>query len=178
MDFAAALAKTDFADLFDRLAAYAAQRLCDVDIRAMEGKEPADLVADLFVKVLTGQRNADTATCTLEEFLFGCLRSDIDAFFRKNKIQWLPIIDAFGELDRAFDNVEKNDAAAARAIHALRNLGANDEEINVFILWMDGIRKPQEVGTELGLPVSFIYRIQRRLLNRLKKMPDRSTTPL
>src|SRR5205085_10188904 len=96
MDFLQELQMVDFRDLFDRLAAYAGSRLSSVDIRLLDGKEPVDLVSELFTKVLTGQRNSEIATCTLAEFLVVCLKSDIDDFFRKEMIHWLIFADDNG----------------------------------------------------------------------------------
>lgn len=171
MDFTHELEKVDFQDLFDRLAAYAGYKLYGVDIRLLDGREPADLVSDLFVKVFTGQRNAETAHCTLEEFLFGCLSSDIDAFFRKNKIRHLPVTEELTEMNATDPRLEFSDRETKeRIISELRKAGADDDEIKVFNIWTEGITKPQKVGTHLNLEASEIYRIQRRIQSRLLKI--------
>jgi len=171
MDFVKELKDIDYEDLFDRLAAYAGNRLKSVDIRLMDGKEPIDLVSELFLKVLTGQRNAETATCSLEEFLFGCLKSDIDAFFRKEKIWWLALADSAEDVQVSANGFPSDFTSQRELVIAeLRNVGADEEEILVFNIWVEGITKPEKVGTELGRSPSDIYRIQRRIHSHLQKI--------
>lgn len=173
MDFIKELETVDFQDLFDRLTAYAASRLRSVNIRLMDGKQPVDLVSDLLTKVLTGQRKAESAACSLDEFLFGCLKSDIDAFFRREKIQWLSLLgDMAGDrptLDRVSSDL---DAKKKLILNQLRSVGADEDEIQVFSIWMEGIYKPKNVGIELERPVAEIYRIQRRLHKHLQKIHE------
>jgi len=174
MDFYKELENTDFDDLFDRLVAYASAKLKSVDIRTMDGKEPCDLVADLFEKVLTNVRKAENASCTLKEFLFGCLRSDIDAFFHRKK----PLLVTANEgevITNPVTEAPKQSAATKEHyINQLKGVGADEEEISVFNIWAEGITKPCDVGTELDLSSSTIYKIQRRLLKHQEDIRKKS----
>jgi len=173
MDFTKELEMVDFQDLFDRLTAYAVSRLHSVNIRLMDGKQPVDLVSDLLTKVLTGQRKAESATCSLDEFLFGCLKSDIDGFFRKEKIQWLSLVGDMAGESPSQDRVSSDLEAKKKFIfNQLQSVGADEDEIKVFSIWMEGIYKPKNVGIELERPAAEIYRIQRRLHKHLQKIHE------
>lgn len=174
MNFTEELQAIDFNDLFDRLVAYAAYRVKSVDLRELDGKEPVDIVSDLFEKILTGRRNAENVSCSLDDFLFGCLKSDIDAFFRKRKMCWLSIADDDAGVGGLSELPAETTATKNRVIAELRNIGANEEEIRVFSIWAEGITKPSEVGTELGVPATDIYKIQRRLLSHLQDIHQKS----
>lgn len=174
MNFFQELQETDFGDLFDRLVAYASWRLKSVEIRVLDGKEPCDLVGDLLEKVVKGIRNPETATSKLDEFLFGCLKSDIDAFFNRKKIRLVAVPEDASATSAITETAKQTLTSKDHFIVQLRSIGADEEEIKVFNIWTEGITRPAEVGTELGLPSSDIYRIQRRLFRRLEQLRKNS----
>jgi RNA polymerase sporulation-specific sigma factor len=174
MDFYKELNNTNFDELFDRLVAYASFKLKTVNIRVMDGKQPCDLVAELLEKVIKGIRNAETANCSLDEFLFGCLRSDIDAFFSKNKISPGSVGENTAITDSPVETPKQLLTSKEHHIAKLREVGADEEEISVFNIWAEGITKPFEVGTELGLSSKAIYKIQRRLFKHLEGIRKKS----
>lgn len=167
MNFDEELRNADFDELFDALTGYAALRLKDVDPKLLAGKEPEDFVSDILEKVVRKIRNPDNAKCSLREFLFGCLRSDLSSFFKKLKNEAPPVEDP--ELCAAVQEISAGELQAWKdaVVNQLTLNGADQQEIAVFDCWADGILKPAQVGTELDLTASEVNTISRRLYRRL-----------
>ena len=72
-------------EIIDAMNAYAISRLKSVQVKSFNGKEAIDFVGELIIKVLEGKRDWNKAQCSFREFLFGCLRSEIDSFFKTLK---------------------------------------------------------------------------------------------
>jgi DNA-directed RNA polymerase specialized sigma24 family protein len=174
MHFLKELSDTDFDDLFGRLVGYATRKLRSVDIRTLDGMEPCDLVADIVEKALKNIRNPDNADCSLKEFLFGCVRSDIDAFFNRKKMRLVDLNDEIEIILPAKETISQTIIRKEKYVTYLQEVGADKEEIDVFNIWAEGITKPAEVGRELALSSTEIYKIQRRLLKHLEIIRKKS----
>lgn len=166
MNLADEIQSIDLEDVIDRMNAYAIGKLRQVRLKDFDGKEPVDFVGEVILDVLEGTRDWEKAKCTFREFLFGCLRSKIDGFFNKSKhhadIEFPEIEDAI----LTYDYEEKRKQLAG----LLKDTGADDEQLLVFECWMDGMKKPVEIATDLGMDVSEIYNITKRLLRSIEKI--------
>ncbi|MEL6945831.1 MAG: hypothetical protein AAFO82_24520, partial [Bacteroidota bacterium] len=88
MDSAVAnrLASIDLDDLIPKMEYYALLRLKGIDEKDMGGDTIQDLIFRIIEKALTGVRRWDHEKgVEFEQFLFGCLKSEISEFFRKKK---------------------------------------------------------------------------------------------
>lgn len=152
----------DMDDLIDRMTAYAFSHLKSIGVKDFEGKEPIDFVSNVILKTLEGTRDWEKAKCSFTEFLFGCLKSDIDSFYKSKKTyeNELPDISSKGEPS----NIDKE---REQISELLKKEGADDDELIVFDCWMDGILKPAEIAKDLGIDVKAVYNITKRLERRL-----------
>ena len=166
MNLADEIHAIDLEDVIDRLNAYAIGKLRQAQLKDFDGKEPIDFVGEVILDVLEGKRDWQKAKCTFREFLFGCLRSKIDGFFNKTKHH------ADIELPEIEDTILNYDYEEKRKQLAglLRDTGADDEQLIVFECWMDGMKKPLEIATDLGIDVNEIYNITKRLLRSIEKI--------
>ncbi len=157
-------------DIIDRLNAYAISRLKLVDIKSFNGKEPSDFVGDLILKVIEGQRDWSKAQCTFKEFLFGCLKSDINSFFKSQKyIVDEEIIDV--KSDEQQQNIEEERKLIS---NFLKQDDADDDELLIFEIWVEGITKPSEIAKEFGIDVKEVYNITKRIERRLSKIRNKA----
>lgn len=152
----------DMDDLIDRMTAYAISHLKSIGVKDLEGKEPVDFVSNVILKTLEGTRDWEKAKCPFNEFLFGCLKSDIDSFFKSKKTYTneFPDISSIEE----DPNIDKEKEQISEL---LRNEGADDDELIIFECWMDGMLKPSEIAEYLGVDVRNVYNITKRLERRL-----------
>jgi len=163
-----AIKATDMDEVIDALNAYAISRLRTVGIKDFDGKEPIDLVGDLLHKVIEGQRDWSKAQCSFREFLFGCLRSDINAFFKARKNKFDEESPEIAVEDVSLDI----EAKKKQVLQLLSAEGADGDELVVFEYWMDGMRKASEIAQDLDVPVKEIYNITKRLERRLSKIQN------
>lgn len=166
MNLAEELQEMDLDDVIDRMNAYAISKLRQVGIKDFNGKEPIDFVGEVILDVLDGTRNWETANCTFEDFLFGSLRSKIDSFFKKKKFHSDVELPDLNSTIMIYDYEGKREELAG----LLSDNGADDEELCVFECWMDGMKKPSEIASDLGMDVKAIYRITKRLLRSIEKI--------
>jgi DNA-directed RNA polymerase specialized sigma24 family protein len=156
----------DLQHVIDKMTLYAISRLRTVKVKSFNGREPLDFVGDVLLKALNQQRDWEKAKCSIEEFLFGCLRSEIYNFFVTKQFETTNYIpeDLF-EPETTSVNKEKE-----LATKLLVEAGADDDEQIIFELWMDGIIKSNEIAAELGITPNEVYKITRRLDRRLDKI--------
>jgi len=160
-------------EIIDGMNVYAISRLKSVELKKFDGKEPLDFVGDILLKVMEGTRDWNKAQCSFKEFLFGCLRSEIDNFFTTNKnkhtnnLPEIPIVDP--------SNVAHQ---RKHVTEILIQSGADDDEQTIFEYWMDGITKPAEIAKDLGVEVKEIYKIIKRLERRLVKIQPQAINVL
>lgn len=166
MNLADEIQKIDLEDVIDRMNAYAIGKLRQARLKDFDGKEPIDFVGEVILDVLEGTRDWEKAKCTFREFLFGCLRSKIDGFFNKNKYHADVELPEIEDSILTYDYEEKRKQLAG----LLKDTGADDEQLIVFECWMDGMIKPSEIASDLGMDVSEIYRIAKRLLRSIEKI--------
>jgi DNA-directed RNA polymerase specialized sigma24 family protein len=79
----AELCRLDLQTVIEDMNRYASIKLKNINIKQLEGKTPDDFTSDVLLKVLEGTRDWTIATCSMKEFLFGILRSDISHFIEK-----------------------------------------------------------------------------------------------
>lgn len=161
-----AIQSVDLQHVIDKMTLYAISRLKTINIKSFNGREPVDFVGDVLLKALDQQRDWEKAKCSIEKFLFGCLRSEISNFFVSKQVV---ITDYFPEDLFQLENIsvtEEKELAEKLLIEA----GADDEEQILFDLWMDGITKANEIATELGISPNEVYKITRRLDRRREKI--------
>ncbi len=161
-----ALHNSDMSEIIDSMTAYAYSRLKTIGVKDLEGKTPEDFVGEVLMKVAEGDRDWQKAKCSFKEFLFGCLKSHISnylvAFEQKYELE-LPDVES-GE--------DSNNESELKpiTIQKLIKEGADQDEIDMFECWIDGINKPSEVADLLGKDVQVIYNIQKRLERKLPKL--------
>lgn len=166
MNLEEALRSVDMDEIIDSMNAYAISRLKTVGVKSFNGKEPIDFVGDLILKVMDGQRDWSKAKCSFKDFLFGCLKSEIQNFFTTNKNLYS---DKLPEIPSNIDIVN-NEEERKNVSTLLEKEGADDDELTIFEYWMDGIYKPAEIASDLGVDVKEIYIIIKRLERRIKKV--------
>lgn len=157
-------------ETIDAMEAYAIYRLKSVNLKDFNGQEPIDLIGELILKVVEGKRDWGKAKCGFKEFLFGCLKSDIDSFFRTNNVS---------HTDQIPDNIstslpEDLELKKSKLLELLKGEGADLTELDIFECWMDGVTRPAEIALELGLGIKVIYRSIKRLERRLPKIEEQA----
>lgn len=157
----------DMEDIVNRMILYARAKFKSIDTKDLQGKEPFDFVQDVLCKSLEGKRNWDDSKCTFVEFLFGCLKSEISNFFSLKRISYQNIPDNLSE------NNESVDEEILEITRALKQGGADDEEIIIFTYWTEGISKPATISKDLGIEVKEILNITKRLRRRLIRIQSK-----
>lgn len=166
MNLTEAIQSVDMDEVIDRMNAYAISRLKSVGVKNFNGKEPIDFVGEVILKVLEGKRDWTKAQCSFIEFLFGCLKSEINNFFTINK----------NICDDEFSDIPSNPQSSDdedkrnQVIELLKEEGSDDDELIVFGCWVDGIMKPVDIAKDLGIEVKEVYKITKRLERRLLKI--------
>jgi len=161
-----ALHNNDMNDIIDSMTAYAYSRIKTIGVKDLEGKTPADFVGEVLMKVAEGERDWQKAKCSFKVFLFGCLKSHISnylvAFEQKYE----------SELSDTESREESNNESELKqiAIQKLKTEGADQDEVDIFECWIDGVNKPSEVADLLGKDVQAIYNIQKRLERKIPKL--------
>jgi len=169
MNLAEAIESVDLNEIIDSMNAYAISRLKSVGVKNFNGREPIDFVGDLILKVMEGKRDWSKAQCPFKEFLFGCLKSEIQNFFTTTKnlnTDELPAIPSNVSSESSIEIEKKR----AQISDLLEKEGADDDELTVFEYWMDGIYKPRDIAKDLGVEVKEIYKIIKRIERRLPKI--------
>ena len=75
--------KCDMGALIAQMNSYAAMRLYWVSKRPLAGKSAEDVVMDVFLSILRGQRNWDGFNADFQKFCFGCLKSEISHLLKR-----------------------------------------------------------------------------------------------
>lgn len=159
-----AILSHDMEDIVNRMTLYAIDRLRVVDAKNLQGKEPLDFVHDVLFKSLDGTRNWDESKYSFLEFLFGSLKSEISNFISSKRFLHQSLLENLSE------NNESVDEEINEITKALKQEGADDDEIVLFTYWADGISKPATISEELGIEVKDILNITKRLRRRLIKV--------
>ena len=153
-------------DIIDGMTAYAYSRLNTMGVKDLEGKTPEEFVGEVLMKVAEGDRDWQKAKCTFKEFLFGSLKSHISNYLVSFKQKFeSEILDIEGEVESI--NVDDLNHIS---IQILKHEGADQEEIDMFECWIDGINKPSEIADHLGKEIKTIYNIQKRLERKMPKL--------
>jgi DNA-directed RNA polymerase specialized sigma24 family protein len=171
MNLAEAIQSVNMDDVIDRMNAYANGRLKSVGLKNFNGKEPIDFVGELILKIIDEKRDWNKAQCSFEEFLFGCLKSEISNFLDKKKGVYDNDLPELPTTEWTCDIEEKR----TQVSELLKQEGATDDEIIIFEYWMDNIFKPAEIAKDLGIEVKEVYNIIKRLERRLPKIQTQAT---
>lgn len=171
MNLTEAIQSVDIDEVIDRLNAYAISLLKSVGVKNFNGKEPIDFVGDVILKVMEGKRDWAKAQCPFKEFLFGCLKSEINNFFTTNKNIYEDELPDIPSNEQSLNAEEKRNQIS----ELLKKEGADDDELTVFEYWADGITKPAEIAKDLGIEVKEVYKITKRLERRLPKIQTQVT---
>lgn len=161
-----ALHNNDMNDIIDSMTAYAYSRIKSIGVKDLEGKAPEDFVGEVLMKVAEGERDWQKAKCSFKVFLFGCLKSHISNYlvaFEQKYESDLPDIETREESSSDSELIQI-------AIQKLESEGADQDEVDMFECWIDGINKPAEVADLLGKDIQEIYNIQKRLLRKTPKL--------
>lgn len=161
-----ALRNNDMNEIMDSMTAYVYGRIKTIGVKDLEGKTPEDFVGEVLMKVAEGERDWSKVKCSFKVFLFGCLKSHLSNFFTSFEQKYeaeLPDIESKSESNFELESKQI-------AIQALKDSGADQDELEMFECWMDGINKPSEVADLLEKDVQAIYNIQKRLERKLPKL--------
>ena len=166
-----AMSSNNMDEIIDAMNAYAISRLKTIQVKSFNGKEAIDFVSDLIIKVLEGKRDWSKAKCSFREFLFGCLKSEIDNFFTTLKHKFTNEIPESSQ-NQTSDFNSENDRK--KVVQLLIDDGSDDDEIILFEYWMDGIFKPAEIASDLGVEVLHINNVKKRLARKLIKIQTKA----
>lgn len=171
-------------DLLMRMRGYVQDKINFRKIN-IDGLEPLDFVMSVFDKSLQGIRNWDVEKCDFENFVFGVLKSEISAELTKRKrrrnvikeevadesyIMDIPVVGAESAgFDPAFDNMD-NESMKQTFYKMLKDAGADNMELMLFECWCENIYKPDEIAEILDTDPVTIYKTQKRLQRRRKKI--------
>jgi DNA-directed RNA polymerase specialized sigma24 family protein len=161
-----ALHNNDMNDIMDSMTAYVYGRIKTIGVKDLEGKTPEDFVGEVLMKVAEGERNWSKAKCSFKDFLFGCLKSHLYNFFKSFEQKYeaeLPDI----ECRAVPENVSE---LKQIAIQKLKEDGADQEEMDVFECWIEGMLKSAEIAELLGKNVKEVYNITKRLERKIPKL--------
>ena len=167
MTLTEAFRTSDMEEIIDSMTAYAYSRFKDFPIKELDGKQPEDFVSEIIDKVIEGRRDWEKAKCSFKEFLFGCLRSHISNFFASHDAQYSN--EEFQDI-ASEEEETGNEELIKITIESLKKHGADEDEINIFGCWMDGINVPREVAQQLNMEIKHVYNITKRLERRLAKI--------
>lgn len=166
-----AINSSNMDEIIDAMNAYAISRLKTIQAKSFNGKEAIDFVGDLIIKVLEGKRDWSKAQCPFREFLFGCLKSEIDNFFTTLKHRFT---DEIPESTANHSDSHNNEQKRKQVVQLLIDDGSDDDEIILFEYWMDGIFKPAIIASDLGVEVLHINNVKKRLARRLPKIQTKA----
>jgi DNA-directed RNA polymerase specialized sigma24 family protein len=156
-------------EIIDSMTAYVYSHIKTIGMKDLQGKQAEDFVAEVLMKVAEGDRDWPKATCSFKEFLFGCLRSHLNNFFKSYK-------PTFDDEPPTPENIDLNngdsDDLKSKAILSLIDEGADEDEIDVFECWVDGTKKSSDVAKLLNKDVKEVYNITKRLIRKLPKVQE------
>ena len=160
-----AILSSDIEAVMDKMVLYAMALLKDVDTKSLQGKEPMDFVQDVFTKALDRVRNWDESKCDFINFLFGCLKSEISNFVTTSK----QILSHSSAENISVDTDNINDVKD-EIIKLLKHEGADEHELLLFGLWIEGLTKPSEIAEYSEIDIKEVLNISKRLKRRLLKV--------
>jgi DNA-directed RNA polymerase specialized sigma24 family protein len=164
-----ALHTHDMEEIMNSMTAYVYSRIKTIGVKDLGGKTPYDFVGEVLLKVLEGDRDWSKAKCPFKEFLFGCLKSHLDNFFKSYRQVYNDELPEIQVAEVIGDGSESKNAV----IEMFKKDGADTDEIDVFECWIDGIRKPAEIADLCGIKINDVYNITKRLeRRRLKILPQ------
>ena len=139
--------------------------------KGIDGKTAEDLAEEVIEKLLTGKRNWNKQK---HPDLFSQVKSSIDShvynFITKKRLLESSII--YESIDNGVnDSYDKNELLDY-SIKILKSLNASDEEIILFQCNVDGLLKPHEIAEELGISVTEVYNIKKRLNRKLPELQN------
>jgi DNA-directed RNA polymerase specialized sigma24 family protein len=161
-----ALNNNDMNEIIDSMTAYVYGRIKTIGAKGLEGKTPEDFVGEVLMKVAEGERDWSKSKIPFKDFLFGCLKSHMYNFFKSFEHVYET------ELPDIQSGTESGNESELKqiAIKALKENGADQDEIDVFECWIEDMNKPAEIAELLGRNVKAIYNITKRLERKMPKL--------
>ncbi|MEQ8217097.1 MAG: hypothetical protein RH981_02605 [Arenibacter sp.] len=181
----------DLNELLDRMENYVRNRFYNKSEKEREGFDYLDFCYNVLVKASTGVRNWDKEKTSFDKFIFGCLRSDLYNFFRKQKNKkkevedlqskdqeiYLIEVNDFIELDEVETYDEPPDIdfkdISQDALKSLREQGSDKLEIEVFDCWLNGYYKPKEIAELCGIDTTEVNNTVKRLSRKTIKLKEK-----
>jgi DNA-directed RNA polymerase specialized sigma24 family protein len=160
-----ALNNNDMDIIIDSMTAYVYSRMKTIGAKNLEGMQPEDFVGEVLLKVVEGERDWLKAKCSFREFLFGCLRSHLNNFFKSFEPIFEDEMPNVGVRDMNNSNELKD-----IAILMLIDDGADEDEIAVFECWVDNIYKPASISKQIAKDVKGVYNIIKRLERKIPNL--------
>lgn len=138
-------------------------------------------ISDVFDKIFIEKvRNWNTERYPdFEEFIVGVIDSHINNLLNKKKPEF-PDDDVVRKLSSDWEVESQSDTIIANELRKeifeeLKKAGSDDDELLVFECLADGINKPENIRTELGLNEEDFQRIWRRLKRRREVIQNKLT---
>jgi len=165
-----ALNSSNMDEIINGMTAYVYSHIKTIGVKDLQGKQPEDFVADVLMKVAEGERDWNKAKCPFKEFLFGCLRSHMNNFFKSYHSTFDDAPPSIGNYDLVKN---ESDDLKEKAILILIDDDADEDEIAVFECWMDEIKKASEIAIQLNKDVKDVYNISKRLERKIPRLQEK-----
>lgn len=181
----------DLNELLDRMENYVRNRFYSKSEKEREGFDYVDFCYNVLIKASTSVRNWDKEKTSFDSFIFGCLRSDLYNFFRKQKNKkhdelelqstdqeiYLIEVSDFIEIDEIESEDQPPDLdlkdISQDALKSLREQGADVLEIEVFECWLSGYYKPKEIAELCGINTLEVNNTVKRLSRKTIKLKEK-----
>jgi RNA polymerase sigma factor (sigma-70 family) len=139
--------------------------------KGLDGKTAEDLAEEVIEKLLTGKRNWNRQK---HPDLFSQVKSSIDSHVN-NFISQKRLLESsisYESADNGTNDSYDENELLDYSIKILKSLNASDEEIILFQCNVDGLLKPREIAEELGISVTEVYNIKKRLNRKLPELQN------
>ncbi|MDW3649990.1 MAG: hypothetical protein R8P61_23155 [Bacteroidia bacterium] len=155
----------DLEDLIPRMEYYLLFRLKGIGEKDLGGLTLQDFIFNVIEKVLLGVRHWDESKgIKFEEFLFGCLKSEISEFYRKQRNTTSQIPENHVSSSESELEVSEIRDLVTKFLNENR---ATKLELDIFECWAEGIVKRKEVAYILDVLPAEIDNGTKRLLRKL-----------
>lgn len=184
------LESIDCNELLDRMENYVRDRFYDKQAESKGGFKYLDFCVDVIGKACLGVRNWNKDAISFEGFIFGCLKSDLSNYFRKErklkfKNQYdskeqneIYIIDCdeYIVLDECvlIDESPDRDIEVYKrnVLSSLKAQGADNLELQVFECWIEGYTKPKDIADLLDITTAEVNIVVKRLNRKRIKIQE------
>lgn len=180
----------DLNELLDRMEAYTRLRFYSKSERDRDGVDYLDFCYNVLIKACDGVRKWNKESAYFEEFIFGCLKSDLYNFFRKqrdklsssekeegeNQESYLIELNDYIDLNEIEDEEDHPDLdfeeVKKHTLKSLKSQGSDKLEIEVFECWLVGYYKPKEIAELCGSNTTSVNNAIKRLSRKTIKLQE------